>query len=182
MKRTEEFCNLPKAELILYFTNYLPVKLFNCSFADLSKYSWFNRRFLLPWTLFRTFSSPRNGYNSMHNTKRGVIKKKMIYQSFWQMVFPVLRINAVGDTICFYDLSREGYSSSSHGTGPQIHKKNCKRRDKQGIQKLCLDLQAKIFAPLAHSCWKNWTYFASFNCSISIDIINIYLFSFIPTS
>lgn len=99
MKITEEFCNLPKAELILYFANYLPVKLFNCSFADLSKYSWFNRRFLLPWTLFRTFSSPRNGYNSMHNTKTGVIKKKMIYQSFWQMVFPVLRINAVAETL-----------------------------------------------------------------------------------
>lgn len=57
MKRTEEFCNLPKAELILYFSNYLPVKLFNCSFADLTKYSWFNRKYLLPWTLFRILSS-----------------------------------------------------------------------------------------------------------------------------
>lgn len=162
MKRTEEFCNVPKTELILHFSNYLSVKCFNCSFADLTKYSWFNRSFLLPWTLFRTFSSPQNSYNSMHNIKTGVIKKKkkMIYQSFWQMVFPVLRINVVAETL-FAFMTFQGRDILHLYTvlGLKSTKQNFKRRDKQGIQKFCLDLQAKIFAPWAPSCWKNRTYF-----------------------
>lgn len=75
MKTTDEFYSLPKAELILDFSQHLPIKFFNRSFADPKKYSGFNRKLLVLWTLFRTFSSSGTSHNSMHNGKTGLVIK-----------------------------------------------------------------------------------------------------------
>lgn len=78
--------------------------------------------------------------------------KKIIYQSSWQMVFPVLRINFVAETLLAFMTFQGKYIPHFYmavGLKSRRKKKNERGETSKEYRSWCLDLQAEIFSPSA---------------------------------
>lgn len=74
----------------------------------------------------------------------------MIYQSFWQMVFPVLRINVVAETlVAFMTFQGKDIPHLYMALGLKSSKKTERGDTSKEYRSWCRGLQAEIFAPLA---------------------------------